>query len=155
MALDVLPAFLSEAGEQLQYHRRPLDGRQSEPNASDAWDDAHPDGAADGCPSGHPDHHPADVDAGRLAGRVPVVRPADACLAPAYSQQEPVAVLAPNTLGAVPSAEQSNAESAVPELDGPAAHHPALAVFAPLLAAVVASESPRVCSQREHWARPA
>jgi hypothetical protein len=159
MALDVLPAFLSEAGEQLQYHRRPLDGRQSEPNASDAWDDAHPDGAADGCPSGHPDHHPADVDAGRLAGRVPVVRPADACLAPAYSQQEPVAVLAPNTLGAVPSAEQSNAESAVPELDGPAAqfHRASAAVARGQLAAAESSALPPVCSQQElaRWARQA
>jgi hypothetical protein len=87
MARDVLPAFLSEAVEPRQY-RRPSDACLSEPNVSDASDDAHPDATADGCPSGHPDHPAADADAGKLAGQELVVRPVDACLAPAYWQAE-------------------------------------------------------------------
>jgi len=86
MARDVLPAFLSEAVERRQY-RRPWDACPSEPNVSDASDDAHPDATADGCPLGHPDHL-ADADAEKLAGQELVVRPVDACLAPAYWQAE-------------------------------------------------------------------
>jgi len=87
MALDVLPAFLSEAVERRRY-RHPSDALLSEPNVSDASDGARPDAAADGCPSGHPDRLAADADAGKLAGRAPVAHPADACLAPAYWQAE-------------------------------------------------------------------
>jgi hypothetical protein len=88
MALDVLPAFLSEAVERHQC-RRPSDALPSEPNVSDASDGVHPDATAGGCPSGHPDHLAADVDAEKLAGRELVVHPADASLAPEYLQAEP------------------------------------------------------------------
>jgi hypothetical protein len=87
MAQDVLPAFLSEAVERRRY-RRPSDVLPSEPNVSDASDGAHPDATVDGCPSGHPDHPAADADAGKLAGRAPVVHPADACLVPAQWEAE-------------------------------------------------------------------
>ncbi len=96
---------------------------------SDASDGARPDAVVDGCPSGHHPDRLADADAGKLADQVRVARPADACLAPVYWQQEPEAVQAPNTPDADPSAERLNAGSAVPELDGPAAHfHPAVVV---------------------------
>jgi hypothetical protein len=155
MAPDVLPAFPSEAEEQLQYRRRPLDVRQSEPNASDALDDARPDAVADGCPSGHPDHL-ADAAAGKLADQELDVLLEDAHLA-CCSPQEPEAVPAPNTPDAGQSAEQSNAESAVPELDGPAAHfHPASEVGAwEPLASAAASELPTAYSRRERWTRQA
>jgi hypothetical protein len=104
MAPDVPPVFLSEVVEPRQY-RPPSDALLSEPNVSDASDGAHPDAVADGCPSGRLDHL-ADADVGKLAGRVRVVPPADACLAPAYSQAELEVEPAPNTPGAVPSAEQ-------------------------------------------------
>ena len=87
MAPDVLPAFRSEAVEPRQY-RRPSDALPSEPNVSDASVGARPDALADGCPSGHPDHPAADADAGKLAGLVLGVHPADACLAPVHWQAE-------------------------------------------------------------------
>ena len=87
MAPDVLPAFLSEAVERRQY-RHPSDALPSEPNVSDASVGARPDALADDCPSGHPDHPAADEDAGKLAGLVLDVHPADACLAPVYWQAE-------------------------------------------------------------------
>lgn len=124
---------------------------------SDASDGAHPDAAADGCPSGRLGH-PAGADAGKLAGQEPDVLLEDAHLA-CCSQRESEAVPAPNTPGAGPSAEQSNAESAVPELDGPAAqfHRVSAAVARGQLASAESSALPPVCSQLElaRWARQA
>jgi hypothetical protein len=153
MAQDVPPAFRLEAAEQHRC-RHPWDAYPSEPNVSDASDGARPDAMADGCPSDHPDHL-ADADVGKLAGRVPVVRPADACLAPVCWGPEPAAVPAPNTPGAVPSAEQSVGESAVLVLDDQAAQsHLASADAAPALSeAQASSELPTAYSPPERWAR--
>jgi hypothetical protein len=127
MALDVLPAFLSEAEEQPQYRLRPWGVCRSEPNGSDASDGVRQDAVSDGCP---------------LA----------CCLQP-----EPEAVQAPNTPDAALSAEQSTVESAVPGLVDPAAQiHPASAAVAndsQEESVPASSELPAACSQLEQPAR--
>jgi hypothetical protein len=156
MALDVLPAFLSEAEEQPQYRLRPWGVCRSEPNGSDASDGVRQDAVSDGCPSAHRRDHLADVDAGKLAAQAPDVLPEDAHLA-CCLQPEPEAVQAPNTPDAALSAEQSTVESAVPGLVDPAAQiHPASAAVAndsQEESVPASSELPAACSQLEQPAR--